>query len=250
VVVPLRPSGSSPLFLLPGAGGSLVSLYELVSRLSFTVYGLQAVDSASSVESLASVYLEEIRAVQPAGPYRLVGHSFGGNVAYEIAVRLRAAGEQVALLGLADTYVPGRALSAEPGSHAEWIESVAELFHRLHGRDPGVRAADLAGLDDAAQEEHLRSRMRALDLLPPEMDADRFHGFLRTLWADQRSTYVPAEPFDGRITYFAASRSEDQWRGWAEFSGEPIDVVQVPGDHFTMLTTPHVDVLASEISAR
>ncbi|WP_456319426.1 MupA/Atu3671 family FMN-dependent luciferase-like monooxygenase [Lentzea tibetensis] len=256
VVVPLRTSGSVPLFLLPGAGGSLVSLYDLVTRLpqAFTVYGLQPVTTGSSVvEDLASAYLDEIRSVQPHGPYRLVGHSFGGGVAFEIATRLRAVGEEVALLGMADTFSPGRTPVPEPASHAEWIESVAVLFHRLYGRDPGVRAADVAGLDDAAQEEHLRSRMRALDLLPPEMDAERFTGFLRTLWADQRSTYTPAEPFEGRIVYFGAHDAGDtaeQWRGWAEFSREPIEVVTVPGDHFTMLAAPHVEVLATEIAAR
>ncbi|GLZ31543.1 hypothetical protein Lesp02_37310 [Lentzea sp. NBRC 105346] len=254
MLVPLRPSGSVPLFVLPGAGGGLVSLYELVSRLpaDFAVYGLQPVYAASgsSVEELASSYLEEILAVQPSGPYRLVGHSFGGGIAFEVACRLRASGASVAFLGMADTFPPGVPLSSEPATHAEWIESVAGLFHRNYGRDPGVRAADLAGLDDLAQEEYLRSRMRALDLLPPEMDSVQFSGFLRTLWADQRSTYTPAETFDGRIVYFAAVQSSEQWQGWAEFSGEPIEVVTVPGDHFTMLTAPHVDVLASEIASR
>jgi thioesterase domain-containing protein len=50
--------------------------------------------------------LELLKSVQPHGPYLLAGHSIGGSVAYEIASRLRAQGEEVALLVLLDTPAP------------------------------------------------------------------------------------------------------------------------------------------------
>jgi thioesterase domain-containing protein/acyl carrier protein len=65
-----------------------------------------------SVERLAAHYIDEIRTVQPKGPYHLVGHSMGGLVAFEMAQQLHAIGEPVALLALMDTYVPARAFEA------------------------------------------------------------------------------------------------------------------------------------------
>jgi thioesterase domain-containing protein len=59
------------------------------------------------VEDLAAHYIKEMRILQPDGPYFLVGVSFGGLVAFEIAQQLVAQGQQVALLALLDTYAPG-----------------------------------------------------------------------------------------------------------------------------------------------
>jgi thioesterase domain-containing protein len=53
---------------------------------------------------MAADYIEQIRAIQPTGPYHLLGWSFGGIAAHEIAVQLRAAGEKVAALIILDTY--------------------------------------------------------------------------------------------------------------------------------------------------
>ncbi|WP_285760380.1 amino acid adenylation domain-containing protein [Nocardiopsis ansamitocini] len=74
------------------------------------VYGLQPPSSGdvsrmpASTEEMAHYYLERIRAVQPEGPYHLVGWSYGGQVAYTAATLLREAGERVGLLALLDTF--------------------------------------------------------------------------------------------------------------------------------------------------
>src|SRR5689334_25000388 len=52
---------------------------------------------------MAETYLDSIRKIQPNGPYSLAGYSFGGLVAFEMACRLRSAGETVALLALLET---------------------------------------------------------------------------------------------------------------------------------------------------
>jgi thioesterase domain-containing protein len=76
------------------------------------LYGLQALglDGASqpscSVRDMAAEYVKQIRAVQESGPYHLLGWSFGGIVAHEIAVQLQADGEQVAALIIMDGYPP------------------------------------------------------------------------------------------------------------------------------------------------
>ncbi|MFI2029820.1 AMP-binding protein [Streptomyces buecherae] len=78
------------------------------------LYGLQAraltrpdLAPASTAE-MAADYAEQIRSVTPHGPYLLLGWSSGGRIAHEVATRLRASGERVALLALLD---------AEPAHH-------------------------------------------------------------------------------------------------------------------------------------
>jgi thioesterase domain-containing protein len=76
------------------------------------VYGLQspALDGAGEVPAslgeLAAASVAHIRALQPSGPYHLLGYSFGGRLAHEIAVQLQAAGQQVAALVIMDAYPP------------------------------------------------------------------------------------------------------------------------------------------------
>jgi len=112
-LVPIQPAGSKPpLFLVHGAEGNVL-LYRQVSRYLSSdqpVYGLQSHIGDShdlenrTVEGMASQYLQEIRAVQPHGPFFLGGYCLGGVIALEIAQQLRAIGEPVGLVIMLDTY--------------------------------------------------------------------------------------------------------------------------------------------------
>ncbi|MGW2490906.1 amino acid adenylation domain-containing protein [Streptomyces sp. NPDC001606] len=99
----------APLFLVHPVAGTILCYRELAAALG-AVYTLAATGPTTGIETMAAEYLAEIRRVQPRGPYRLGGWSFGGVVAFEIACRLRAEGETVALLALLDSGFPG----AEP----------------------------------------------------------------------------------------------------------------------------------------
>jgi amino acid adenylation domain-containing protein len=105
--------GTTPLYLLSG-----VHAYrELAKRLDgqCTAYGvfakreIEAFDPAcdfQSVECLGDDYIRIIRTHQPHGPYRILGYSFSGIIAYEVAQQLRAAGEMVEFLALIDSHLP------------------------------------------------------------------------------------------------------------------------------------------------
>ncbi|WP_158595995.1 thioesterase domain-containing protein [Oleomonas cavernae] len=80
-----------------------------------------------SVEAIAQNYLGLIRGVQPHGPYHLLGWSFGGLVAHEIARRLRDGGEAVAFLGLLDAYPFVTQLDEEPGEAAQVTSALSFL---------------------------------------------------------------------------------------------------------------------------
>ena len=111
-LVAIQPDGSRPVFFcVHGAGGNVLIYRDLSQNLGSDqpFYGLQSPGLDGSrppltrIEDMAELYVKEIRAVQPYGPYFLGGYCMGGTIAYEMAQQLRAQGEQVALLALFDT---------------------------------------------------------------------------------------------------------------------------------------------------
>ncbi|MCU8593173.1 amino acid adenylation domain-containing protein [Streptomyces sp. A13(2022)] len=79
-----------------------------------------------SLPRMAADYVEQIRTVQPTGPYHLLGWSFGGNVVQEMAAQLQDAGEEVAALVLLDSSpVDGPATAEQRAGFAEQEETVA-----------------------------------------------------------------------------------------------------------------------------
>jgi amino acid adenylation domain-containing protein len=113
VLLPLRTGGERPPLFCIHEGYGLGWFYrDLVTRLPADqpVYALQARSLSSSdqlpesVAEMAADYLAHLRAVQPTGPYHLLGWSFGGLVAHEMAVQFQADGDQVATLALLDSY--------------------------------------------------------------------------------------------------------------------------------------------------
>src|SRR5262249_28453354 len=106
-LVPIQPQGSRlPLFCIHPAGGSATCYITLARCLGTDqpLYGLQSrgVGGVStpltSIEDMAALYLDEIRSIQPTGPYQLAGWSLGAIIAYEIAQRLVQAGQEISLL--------------------------------------------------------------------------------------------------------------------------------------------------------
>ncbi|MDQ0457760.1 amino acid adenylation domain-containing protein [Rhizobium paknamense] len=112
-VLPIRDKGNSaPLFCIHPVLGMGWGFYSLLGHVSedTPIYALQSEglrDLSSlpqSVEEMAERYVERIRSIQPHGPYHLLGWSFGGLVAHEMARQLKEQGEAVSFLGLLDSY--------------------------------------------------------------------------------------------------------------------------------------------------
>ncbi len=113
VLLPLRTAGTrTPLFCVhPGAGLSWCYA-ALLAHIGpeHPVYGLQARGIGkteplpATVEEAAADYLAQLRAVQPEGPYRLLGWSIGGHIAHAMATELQRRGEEVELLAILDSF--------------------------------------------------------------------------------------------------------------------------------------------------
>jgi len=131
-IVEIQPKGSRPpLFLVHGVGGGMFWGYTNLSRHIGTdqpIYALKsrAMDGApefATMEEMAAHYLVDIRKVQPHGPYYLGGYCFSGNVAYEVAQQLKAAGEDVAFLSLINCGPPNSGYGK-----IQWTASFAIKF--------------------------------------------------------------------------------------------------------------------------
>ncbi|MFF4986987.1 amino acid adenylation domain-containing protein [Streptosporangium saharense] len=156
VILPLRTTGDLPPLFCAHPPAGFAWLYggllpHLDSRRP--LYGIQAPQltgedfSPETIRDLGRAYADRIAAVQPAGPYHLFGWSFGGQVAYAIATALRERGEEVAFLGVLDTFPMDT--GEEPSRTSEELDELsrAETEEFLQGLRES--AGVLADFDDA-----------------------------------------------------------------------------------------------------
>ncbi|WP_370124307.1 amino acid adenylation domain-containing protein [Streptacidiphilus sp. MAP12-33] len=132
VLLPIRTGGSRPPFFCIHPGGGLSWSYMPLARFvpeDVPLYGLQARgldgsgELAASVAEMAEDYIREIRAVQPSGPYHLLGWSFGGIPVHEIALRLQRQGEEIGALVIMDTYPTVRDADDDAGTPAGPVDA-------------------------------------------------------------------------------------------------------------------------------
>jgi thioesterase domain-containing protein len=245
-------------FCVHPVSGLAVGYRPLAERLGgeHPFFGLQArgLDSDeppfTRIDEMARHYLEEIRQVQPEGPYYLGGWSFGGRVAFEMAAQLADRGQPVALLALLDSF--------SPSEDAPEIADDARLL-ALFAREVGLSVylkdlRPLAADDRLVYLAGLAVRAGLLpDLATGVLYLRRRHAVYRANLAAQRA-YEP-RLYTGRITFLRARQALDKGRaarqtgdptcGWQPLSTEAVDVRVVPGNHHSMVSDPHVRHLAA-----
>jgi aspartate racemase len=270
-VVEIQAKGSKPpLYLVHGVGGGMFWGYTNLARCLGTdqpVYALKsrAMDGEekefSKIEEMAAHYVADVRAVQPVGPYHLGGYCFGGNVAYEMARQLQAAGETVALLAVMNAAPPNSAYGRPRWTPAWWANFFINLGHL------GIRSLSWSSRQ---RREFLRwkaalARRKVIRLFnfpqraAQEIDVDDIVD-LSTFPADQRKLWEAhiralidffPKPYAGKVTLFrsrghAVISSYDSRYGWGELAAE-VEVHSVPGAHESILEEPHVAVLAEKL---
>ncbi|MDI9953704.1 amino acid adenylation domain-containing protein [Rhodococcus sp. IEGM 1305] len=241
VVVPFRSSGAQPaLFCVHPAGGLALGYAGLMKYVSpdRPVYGLQLPilsggTTFESMEQLAHRYVVEMRAVQPEGPYHLLGWSLGGVIAQAVAVELRESGAEVGTLAMMDSYV------AE-GENFGDLEVNAEEW--LHGLGVEFEGAGEGGTSYREQLVEVLGRSFGRDPAFASTLLGRISTGLEN--SKQISTGYRPRVFDGDLVFFSAAQSADGEEGerpspsvWQPAITGVIVEHKVECDHLRM-TTP------------
>jgi amino acid adenylation domain-containing protein len=249
------------VFCIPGAGEGIAGFLPLARALGggVNVYGLQPrgldddLAPHSSVTAAAKFYVEAIRKMSHVGPYRLIGHSFGGWVAFEMARQLRQQGQDVAPVIILDAEAPrGR---RRRYTRIDIFLRLIETIEQAYDRELGLTAQELRPLDNKAQMALFLSRMVSAGILPPDTTLDTVHRVMRVFTSNLNTVYLPQSPIDSALALFQptlpASAEREQERvesaaDWRQLSPS-LSLFQAPGNHMTMLRSPHIQHVTENI---
>ncbi|MFG1882363.1 amino acid adenylation domain-containing protein [Micromonospora sp. NPDC049102] len=254
------PTTQPPLFLVHPQGGDVACYAQLARDLAgvCAVQGIEAVGYNTddqplvAIEEMARRYVDEMRAAVPDGPYRLAGWSFGGNVAFEMASLLEAAGERVDFLGVLDARAFGRE-ELEP-----WFTGRSEL--ERYGLIAELDPAQVAELAAAEEQEALAILLRDAQRrgrVPRGADTATLRRMVAVFTANGRAAdrYAPRAPIRAPIHLFTATERHPTLTNppvnpasWRTRTRGPVYVVPVPGNHHDLVYAPHAAVLAARIS--
>jgi thioesterase domain-containing protein len=256
--------GAVPVFCVPGAGDNTIGFTSLATALDpdLPFHGLQprGLDGClvphSTVEAAAGAYLRAVHKASPRGPVHLIGHSFGGWIAFEMARRLHSSGQPVASLTIIDGEAPethGGLLGAEYSAIDVMLEMVG-ILELAAERSLGIDRNALEALDARQRLQVLHAAVVRAGLMPARSQPAVLQGPLRTFGTALRTNYRPATVYEGpvRLVFVSDTRMDAeanrraqqdsfaQWKRWAPNVQSWIG----PGNHMTVLKKPHVHELA------
>jgi thioesterase domain-containing protein len=257
-------AGAVPVFCVPGAGASVTVFTHLAQALGPNVplHGLQPRGLCGTlmpyldVPSAARAYVETIRDGVPHGPFHLVGHSYGGWVACEIARQMAEQGRPPASLIVLDSHAPtSPRVPQHFHTRVEILQKLVSLFD-LHLAQPlGLRAADFEPLDPEQQLKLLLSRLVEARLMPARTSVQALRGIVHVFARNLNADYKPEQPYAGRLHLAVATGSPVRGTdpreqalvaasGWRAHAAQA-NVWHAPGNHLTLLAPPHVEALAA-----
>jgi len=249
---------------MPGAGGSAISFLDLAGCLetlgpieAMQPRGIDGMDVPhSTVEAAARAYLESVRQKYPYGPIHLMGHSFGGWIAFEMARLLRSEGRSVASLTLLDTNLPDSDVeSLREFSRTEAVMELVSLCEQSAQRALEITADQVDALEPGAQLDLLAERLVRVGLMPPRSRSSDLQGMVKTFERGLRTGYCPASAYPEPVLLVLAEQQSDEatvetafsaWKPWAS----DLSVWRSPGNHMTMLRRPNAAILAERLSSR
>ncbi|WP_079143856.1 non-ribosomal peptide synthetase, partial [Streptomyces luteocolor] len=240
IMLPLRPTGSRPPLFCIHTGTGLSWAYAALLRhlpQDLPMYGVQARGLAEpepmpqSLEEMAADYVEQIRTVQPAGPYHLLGWSLGGLVAQAVATRFEEQGEEVRLLGVIDGYPEGTGGADYRQPEAGQADDATPMddLRLPSGQDVGT------GMDEGLKS-NMRDVIENLGRITPQHTPRRSRGDLTLfLAAQERPEGLPV------------SVARESWKPYVEGT---VDAHEIAATHFTMLQPGPSSDIARVLTAK
>ena len=243
---PYRTTGTKPPIFSHGGSTHLANYLGADQPIYWLDHhGTSGLAVPDTVEEMAANYIDEIRAVQPRGPYYLLGYCIGALLMFEAARRLRAEGEEIGLLCLIDPVTPGNMAAPDKPS------AVA------------TRAGAAAGAPFAARLQYLCGkvprRYRWLKRISKRTVCDlwlragrRLPVYWRDFYCDEKlsqalARYAPL-PYPGSFVIFRQPNNGTQ-AGWRALAEGAVDFQDTWVDHNELLEEPHVQILAGKLKS-
>jgi len=257
-------TGRTPVFCLPGAGDSVTRMVQFASALGpeWPVHGLQprGLDGQlvphTTIEAAAEKYLQAIEKIHPKGDIHLVGHSFGGWAALEIAIRMTSAGRGISSLTLIDTDAAGDSeADGQQYTELEALLEYAKLVEMSSDKSIHVPKEALLHRTHGTRLEVLHEAMVRARILPRTTHPSLLRGPTSVFSSALRTSYVPRGFYSGKARLvllpktdtsepqnkLRQTRTAAAWRAWVP----NLEVWEGPGNHMTVLQPPNVAQLAA-----
>jgi thioesterase domain-containing protein len=239
-----RDPRSSGLFFLPDFTGTLSGLHPLVAALEgdYSCFGLQPtllgeVDPVQWSRRWVTQYEAAVRARQQSGPYLLVGHSMGGPFALELAKALADGGREHVAVALLDSRPHDSSYEAAAIHELAALDFISELRGSMTSGLDSLLSV-LGKLERAARMGKIPAGMTLLPMLQQLAAWERLpaHDYSFPVLLLRGETPLPADSLD-----------EDEAFGWTRYCHGEFKVQLVPGDHFTMVSPPHVRTVVDRL---
>jgi amino acid adenylation domain-containing protein len=269
-LVPVQTSGSKPpFFCVHSVGGEVLVYSALAARLApdqpFIAFRASGYDADSeplrSIEEQAALYIREMIAFDPLGPYYIGGYSHGGRVALEMALQLKAQGKTVAFLGIIDT-TPCRLRVPALSRFLGGLRNLPLWFWYDACRSPIRQHLDRAHRLGRRLSRRLlacvwrREGSSAHSALDDMMTIEQLPAWIQELYRSHHAAFVRYRPTRrcGDVTVFRAlgqplMSNHEPDLGWKRVSDGTVDVRHVTGNHSSVVQEPDVQHLATELRA-
>jgi amino acid adenylation domain-containing protein len=224
-LVPIQPKGNrTPIFLLPG----YLFYYNLANSMGNNqpLYGFEPIPKFKT-EEIAAHYIDQIKKVQPEGPYFIGGYCASGILAFEMAQQMHEAGLELGWLALFESYTPEATVAKASGKYLE---------DKLIYWKSGLFSSSWKGRYNLLKSE----------------SAKLFKYFFKNTFRKILTDYT-LKPFDGNMVLFKAKdgmvgSANDPYMGWSKYcDANKVHTVEISGDHNTIFKTPNVKLIGDQL---
>jgi amino acid adenylation domain-containing protein len=273
-------SRKTPLFLIHDVDGETILYLNLARHLDSEqpVYGIRPYSQTgypilhTRISEMVEHYLQEIRKIQPQGPYLIGGLCAGGVLAVEIACQLQALGEEVPLVAIIDAINPD-----ERGKSDLATENRRHNFVRAFGQKQPItevagilikKITNLIVYEINTKTQNLADKFRIKLLryyLDRQLNLPQFcqNIAVRTVYKFAESEYQPSV-YRGKLTLWRATEKldisnpliddtpakfevKDPFFGWKKQATDGVVAFDIPGGHSSMLQEPNVEIMAEKM---
>lgn len=254
-------SNNAPVFCIPGAGDNIACFTAMCMALGpdYAIYGMQprGLDGRMiphhSVEAAAASYIDSIKKAQKKGSIHLVGHSFGGWVAFEIAATIARRQDldiTVASLTVIDSEVPGAIKCGSEYSDNRIIENYIESIELYSKKRASIQLQDWDAINQNERVRRLHEAMVGIGILPARTSPDILLGPYNTFSTAFRTFYSPIHRYTKELRLVLApdekltnEQNEAEYlrisQGWEKYAHD-LKVFYGGGNHIKILSEPYI----------